>query len=124
MCIRDSLERLLQQVSTRAEPLLLERHASSILDEILAEGLSRRALALTARQHEVRSSALLGPVHAEVVYAAMADELLAQLAALSASGHEDADAVWPSESDDDDDGDSLNASFREPAAGSEGDSDE
>ena len=38
--------------------------------------------------------------------------------------HEDADAVWPSESDDDDDGDSLNASFREPAAGSEGDSDE
>ena len=118
------LERLLQQVSTRAEPLLLERHASSILDEILAEGLSRRALALTARQHEVRSSALLGPVHAEVVYAAMADELLAQLAALSASGHEDADAVWPSESDDDDDGDSLNASFREPAAGSEGDSDE
>ena len=118
------LERLLQQVSTRAEPLLLERHASSILDEILAEGLSRRALALTARQHEVRSSALLGPVHAEVVYAAMADELLAQLAALSASGHEDADAVWPSESDDDDDDASLNASFREPAAGSEGDSDE
>ena len=58
------------------------------------------------------------------IYAAMADELLAQLAALSASGHEDADAVWPSESDDDDDGDSLNASFREPAAGSEGDSDE
>lgn len=82
------LQRLLQHVATGGEVLLLQRQAAQILDELVAEGLARRALAVGLEHSQLQSSAVFRVAHQSIAYSALVDEMLAQLRALAASGLE------------------------------------
>ena len=82
------LERLLQHVQTNGEALLMQREAARLLDELLADGLARHALRLSQRRDEVMTSAVLRGVHSQLAYSAVADEMIAQLVRVCASGYD------------------------------------
>ena len=96
------LQRLLQHVSTHGEVLLLQRVQAQLLDELIAEGLSRRAMSVHHRALDLSSSAVFSEAHHRIAYGAMVDEMLAQLRLLSASGLEAGVPRLPSETDTDD----------------------
>ena len=96
------LERLMAHLSTRGDALLVHRHAKQWLDEMLAEGLCRYALNLTSRKEQVRESAVLGTVHAQLAYGAMLDELIGQFVDISATGREAGLEELPDETDESD----------------------
>jgi hypothetical protein len=82
------LQRFLQHIATSGEVLLLQRQAAQLLDELVGEGLARRALSVGQEHVQLQSSAVLGAAHQRIAYAALVDEFLAQLRVLSASGLE------------------------------------
>ena len=106
-CLLDRLcmQRLLQHLSTQAEVLLLQRVQAQLLDELIAEGLGRRALSVHHRALDLYESAVFSEVHQRIAYGALMDEMLAQLRVLSASGLEAGVPRLPSETDTDDDDD-------------------
>ena len=99
------LQRLLQHIANDCELLLLQSQAARLLDELIAEGLGRRALAVGQDVHELHNSAVLSEAHHRIAYAAIVDEFLAQLRSLSASGLEAGIPVLPSETDTDEEDD-------------------
>jgi hypothetical protein len=82
------LQRLLQHVATSGEVLLLQRQAAQLLDELVAEGLARRALSVGQEHSQLQSSAVFSAAHQRIAYGALVDEMLAQLRVLAASGLE------------------------------------
>ena len=64
------------------------RQAAQLLDEMVAEGLARRALSVGQEHAQLANSAVFGTAHERIAYAALVDEMLAQLRALAASGLE------------------------------------
>ena len=74
---------------------------------MLADLFARRSVMLAQRQEEVGGSAVLGPLHRQVGYGAIADEMLAQLQQMCPSGLEgiqSGELMHPIETDDEDDG--------------------
>ena len=98
------LQRLLQHVATNGEVLLLQRQAAELLDQLIAEGLARRALAVGQETRNLEDSAVFGEVHHRIAYTALVDEMLAQLRELSASGLEAGVPPVPLETDTEDEG--------------------
>lgn len=98
------LQRLLQHVATNGEVLLLQRQAAELLDQLIAEGLARRALAVGQETRNLEGSAVFGEVHHRIAYTALVDEMLAQLRELSASGLEAGVPPVPLETDTEDEG--------------------
>ena len=68
--------------------LLLQRQAAQLLDEMVAEGLARRALAVGQEHAQLQTSAVFGRAHERIAYGALVEEMLAQLVALAPSGLE------------------------------------
>ncbi len=82
------LQRFLQHIATSGEVLLLQRQAAQLLDELVGDGLARRALGVGQEHEQLRNSAVLGAAHQRIAFTAMVDEFLAQLRVLSSSGLE------------------------------------
>ena len=82
---------------------MLQRQAAQLLDELIAEGLARRALAIGHEESNLSESAVFSEVHRRIAYAALVEEMLEQLRALSSSGLELGVPRLPSETDTDDD---------------------
>ena len=116
------LQRLLQHVATSGEVLLLQRQAAQMLDELVAEGLARRALSVGQEHSQLHSSAVFSAAHQRIAYSALVDEMLAQLRVLAASGLEaGVPPVAPEtdtdgEEEDDEDDELAGAAGGEPAA--------
>ena len=62
------LQRFLQHIATSGEVLLLQCEAAHMLDELLGEGLARRALMVGQEHATLQGSAVLGYAHEQIAY--------------------------------------------------------